>query len=68
MSSNKNCDIDSGRIVLDSPDRSIKEKRFSTKTAYSIKKYQVGILGDYYEVKHEKRLGIKRKGNKKHGV
>lgn len=64
----KNCDIDSGRIVLDSPDRSIKEKRFSTKTAYSIKKYQVGILGDYYEVKHEKRLGIKRKGNKKHGV
>ena len=64
----KACDVSSGVIKLDSPDRSIRDIRFSTKTAASIKKYQVGILGDYHEVKHEKRLGIKKKGNKKHGV
>ncbi len=64
----KGCDIDSGRIVLDSADRSQKDVRFSTKTAAYIKKYQVEILGDYHEVKHEKRLDIKKKGHKKHGV
>ncbi len=58
----KCCDISSGVLKLDSHDRTIKEKRFSTKTAAYIKKYQVGILGDYYEVKHEKRLDIKKKG------
>ena len=64
----KGCDIDSGRIVVDAPDRIQKNVRFSTKTAAYIKKYQVGILGDYYEVKKEKRLDIKKKGNKKNGV
>lgn len=64
----KCCDISSGVLKIDSPDRNIVEKRFSTKTAAYIKKYQVGILGDYYEVKHEKRLGIKKKGNVKNGV
>ena len=64
----KGCDIDSGRIVIDSPDRTQKGVRLSTKTAAYIRKYQVDILGDYHEVKHEKRLGIKKKGNVKNGV
>lgn len=64
----KGCDIDSGRIVVDAPDRNQKGVRFSTKTAAYIKKYQVGILGDYHEIKHEKRLDIKKKGNVKDGV
>ena len=64
----KCCDISSGVLKIDSPDRSIIEKRFSTKTAAYIKKYQVGILGDYYEIKHEKRLDIKQKGKVKNGV
>lgn len=64
----KSCDISSGKIIIDSPDRSIKEKGFGTKTAAYIKKYQVEILGDYHEVKCEKRLPIKMKGKEKHGV
>ena len=66
----KCCDISSGVFKIDSPDRSITDKRFSTKTSAYIKKYQVGILGDYHEVKQEKRLGIKpkQKGQQKDGV
>ncbi len=64
----KGCDIDSGRIVVDAPDRIQKGVRFSTKTAAYIKKYQVGILGDYYEVKKEKRLPINLKRKEKHGI
>ena len=64
----KGCDIDSGRIVLDAPDRVQKNVRFSTKTAAYIKKYQVGILGDYHEVKYEKRLPIKMKRKEKDGI
>ena len=55
----KGCDITNGKIKLDSHDRTIKDKRISTKTAAYIKKYQVGVLGDYHEVKHEKRLKLK---------
>lgn len=55
----KGCDITTGTIKLDSHDRTIKDKRISTKTAAYIKKYQVGVLGDYHEVKHEKRLKLK---------
>ncbi len=55
----KGTDIDSGRINVDIHDRAENTKRVSTKTAFSIKKYQVGILGDYHEVKNEKRLGLK---------
>ena len=55
----KGTDIDSGRINVDMHDRAESTKRVSTKTAFSFKKYQVGILGDYYEVKNEKRLGLK---------
>ncbi len=64
----KCCDISNGVLKIDSPDRNIVEKRYATKTAAYIKKYQVGILGDYYEVKHEKRLPIKTKRKVKHGI
>lgn len=60
----KGCDIDSGRILLDTHDRSIANTRISPKSAYSMKKYQVGLLGDYNEVKKEKRLKLKRKSKK----
>lgn len=59
----QSCDSSNGRIKVDSPDGSIKDLRFSTKSLFSIKKYQVGILGDYHEVKHEKRNGLKGKKN-----
>ena len=48
-----------GSMTLDSHDRTIKEKSISPQKAYSIKKYQVDVLGEYHEVKHEKRQHLK---------
>ncbi len=61
----KGCDIDSARITLDSPDRNIKGKRLSPKSAKLFKKYQVDVLGNISEVKKEKRRTINFKNNKK---
>lgn len=59
----KGTDISTGTFTIESHDRSVQAKRPATKKAFSIKKYQVGVLGDYYEVKKEKRLGIKGSKN-----
>ena len=55
----RSIDRSDSRITLDSHDRSIKEKRISSKNAFSIKKYQIDVLGEYHEVKHEKRQHLK---------
>lgn len=55
----RSIDRSDSRITLDSHDRSIKEKRISPKNAFSIKKYQIDVLGEYHEVKHEKRQHLK---------
>lgn len=48
-----------GAISFDSTDRSVQYEGIGVKSLHSFKKYQVGILGDYHEVKNEKRLGLK---------
>ena len=55
----RSIDRSDSRLTLDSHDRSIKEKRISPKNAFSIKKYQIDVLGEYHEVKREKRQHLK---------
>lgn len=55
------CNRANGAITIDYTDRSKEARTFGAKTLAYIKKYQVEILGDYHEVKKEKRLDINRK-------
>lgn len=66
----KNTDIDSARITVIETDNRNKDKtiRYSVKSLPSIKKYQVDALGNYYEVKNEKRQPIHMKGYKKNNL
>lgn len=63
----KGTDIDSARITVINIDNSSKNEkiRISVKGLESFKKYQVDVLGNYSEVKNEKRQEIHMKGNKK---
>ncbi len=56
-----------GAINLEAHDKNnvFKGDGIGAKTLYSFKKYQVDVLGNYYEVKKEKRQGIKLKNTKK---
>lgn len=63
----KGVDIDSARITLINTDNTNRDTKIrkSARSLYSFKKYQVDVLGNYYEVKKEKRQGIKLKNTKK---
>lgn len=55
----RSIDRSDGRLTLDSHDKTITEKRISPKSAFSIKKYQIDVLGEYHEIKHETRQQLK---------
>lgn len=56
------CDISNACIAFSSHDRLYQKKGLGVKTLLEIKKYQVDVLGNYYEVKlPEKRMEFKRK-------
>lgn len=63
----KSTDIDSARITVIEQDGAKKKEtiRIAVKSVYSFKKYQVDVLGNYHEVKKEKRKDIKFKNTKK---
>lgn len=63
----KHTDINSGRITVIETDNSYNDEniRIAYKGLDNMKKYQVDVLGNYYEVKHEKQQPIHFKGNKK---
>lgn len=42
-------------ITIEAPDNSTKLRGIGIKTLHSIKKYQVDVLGEYHEIKKEKR-------------
>ncbi len=52
-----------GAITIDKHDSSEKDISIGCKTAISIKKYHIDILGNKYEVKGEKRCGLEKCNN-----
>ncbi len=58
-------DIDSARITLIDVDNAQNKNRVAVKSLETFKKYQVDVLGNYREIKNEKRLPIKLKNNRK---
>ena len=55
-------DIDSAVAEFRSHDNSYSLPKLGLKTLDSIEKYTVDVLGNYYPVKSEKRLGFQGKG------
>lgn len=51
-------DRSNARIQLSLPNKTTEKQRASTKTATTMKKFAVGILGDYYPVRKEARVGL----------
>ena len=56
-----------GSIIIEAIDnnKTLKGVEIGVKSLYSFKKYQIDVLGNYHEVKKEKRKNIKLKNTKK---
>lgn len=54
------CDRSTGAIQISNHCELIKPERVGVKTAVKLEKYQVDVLGNYYPIKREKRIGLEK--------